>query len=619
MFKIALINMPFASIRLPSIALTQLRSVLAKQLEDQVSTDIFYLNHDFVEYFGAENYARIGDSTKATVSGVGDWLFRQVAFPQLDDNAAQYVQRYARTVGIQQNTLKAYFEIRAGLEAFLDELIDQYELDRFSLVGFTSMFAQNVSSFALARKLKERNDGVVTAMGGANCETSMGAVIARNVEAIDFVFSGPSLKTFPRFVQYLVRREHDKCHEITGIFSKEKLCRNLVSSPHEIGEELEIDVHVPLDYEGFLASLDQKDHEAQVSLLFETSRGCWWGERAHCTFCGLNGTTMKYRALEPENALRQFDQMFEYYPRVTRFESVDNILPRKYLTTVLPRLNPPQDVSIFYEIKADLKDHEMKVLADARVTEIQPGIEALASSTLKLMKKGTTSFQNLRFLKNCLIYGITPVWNLLVGFPGEPEDVYRKYVEDLPLLVHLPPPNGAYPVRFDRFSPYFTMAEQYGLKLRPCHFYGMVYPFPERELDDLAYFFIDENFDNEYTAATAKWIKRLEESCEYWTSRWHQRDGKLKPNLVFGWKDEMRIIQDTRSGVCVDHDLEPAGVQMLDCLAEPMRERLLADKLNGLSESDFDRQLSELQTKGLIFKEGDRYLSLVVNAERDPS
>ena len=28
----------------------------------------------------------------------------------------------------------------------------------------------------------------------------------------------------------------------------------------------------------------------------ETSRGCWWGERSHCTFCGLNGMGMTYRS-----------------------------------------------------------------------------------------------------------------------------------------------------------------------------------------------------------------------------------------------------------------------------------------------------------------------------------
>ena len=34
-------------------------------------------------------------------------------------------------------------------------------------------------------------------------------------------------------------------------------------------------------------------------LLFQTSRGCWWGAKQHCTFCGLNGQGMAYRSKVP--------------------------------------------------------------------------------------------------------------------------------------------------------------------------------------------------------------------------------------------------------------------------------------------------------------------------------
>ena len=33
------------------------------------------------------------------------------------------------------------------------------------------------------------------------------------------------------------------------------------------------------------------------TVLIETSRGCWWGDRdRHFMFCGLNGATMAYRS-----------------------------------------------------------------------------------------------------------------------------------------------------------------------------------------------------------------------------------------------------------------------------------------------------------------------------------
>jgi len=609
--------MPFASPESPSIALTQLRSVLANDQNGQVECEIYYLNHDFVNYFGREIYLRISNSENTSAVGVGDWLFRSVAFPNAPENASDYLQRYGHLLAAERELLQAQNELRCGLDGFLDLLIQRYDLDGCSLVGFTSMFAQNTPSFAVARKLKSRNSNLVTVMGGANCETVMGGAIARNVQAIDFVFSGPSLKTFPRLVQYLMEGASDKCHEINGVFSKEKFRRNVASGANEIGEETDVEDEIPLDYDGFLASLDEKCPGTAPRLLFETSRGCWWGQRSQCTFCGLNPQTLQYTAMSPQRALRQFDDLFRYRSRVSCFACVDKILPREYLTAVLPRVKPPEKAHIFYEVKADLKDHEMQVLADAQVTEIQPGIESLATTTLKLMKKGTTSFQNIRLLKNCLVYGINPGWNLLVGFPGEPEAVYKKYVTDLPLLVHLPPPTGAQLVRFDRFSPYFRLAEDYGLKLRPYDFYAMVYPFPERDLEDLAYFFDDRNYENAYVASTGKWINKLKALVDHWHTRWHGRDGKPKPSLVFEWQRDARIVRDTRSGMTVGHDVGPMGVRLLECLAQPTRRSRLAEKLDDLSESDIDSQLEVLRTSGLIFEEGDRYLSLVVDYGQD--
>jgi hypothetical protein len=140
-------------------------------------------------------------------------------------------------------------------------------------------------------------------------------------------------------------------------------------------------------------------------------------------------------------------------------DAVDNILLREYLRDVLPFVQTPENVEIFYEVKADLTESDVQVLAKARVKHIQPGIESLATSTLRLMKKGTSAFRNLALLKFCAMYDIAPAWNLLIGFPGEGAPVYEKYINDLPLLVHLSPPSDVYPVRFDRFSPYFMKAD----------------------------------------------------------------------------------------------------------------------------------------------------------------
>ena len=616
MYKIALINMPFANLQMPSIALTQLKSVVEARFQNEVSVDIYYLNHDFANYLGLELYDRITDSADSQNSGLGDWFFRQIAFPDQSNNMGLYISRYFPYHTPQITALKnIVMEKRRRLDGFIDNLISKYTLHQAQLVGFTSMFQQNAAAFSMARKLKARDSKIITVIGGANCESPMGQVIAKHVTAIDYVFSGPALKTFPQLVQHCIDKEPRKIDSIKGVFTK----RNYFfqSGPDAIGEELSIDVRVDLDYKPFVNTLAKNFPQNNIKpiLLFETSRGCWWGERAHCTFCGLNGMSMAYRAMSPDLALKQFESLFEFAPKVPRLEAVDNILPRNYLQEVLPYMKTPETMSIFYEVKADLSESDVQILAKARVKSIQPGIESLATSTLKLMKKGTTAFRNLCLLKFCAVYNIEPAWNLLIGFPGEGEEVYRKYIDDLPLLVHLPPPTGAYPVRFDRYSPYFVKKDEYGLNLRPLDYYSLIYPFPQDALDNLAYYFTDINTDAEYAQTMSKWIGRIREKVERWTNAWS--DGKGGPKLLLNQNGDHCTITDSRSGTVNEYPLEPISGRVLDFLADKAkRVGDVAREFSDVAGFNAAKEMAMLREKGLLFQEEDRYLSLTINADK---
>src|SRR5215510_13440228 len=144
MYKIALINMPFADLAMPSIALTQLKAVVEQRFKDHVSVDIYYLNHDFARYLGLDLYELITASADSQNAGLGDWFFRQTAFPDLANNAGVYLSRYFPFHTDEMNRLKSgILEKRRGLDRFLDSLISKYALDQVQLVGFTSMFMQS--------------------------------------------------------------------------------------------------------------------------------------------------------------------------------------------------------------------------------------------------------------------------------------------------------------------------------------------------------------------------------------------------------------------------------------------------------------------------------------------
>ncbi len=618
MAKILLVNMPFSSVLRPAIGLTQIKSRLSACLGDRISTDVLYLNMDFSRYVGISFYNEVAESMEHHPTGLGDWLFRQIAFPELPDNTDEYFQRcYPHPTERNARLRKVVEAHRSKLAHIFETLICGYGLDKADIVGFSSTFAQTAASFAMIRMLKERRPDLITVMGGANCESNMGQEIVKNFRWVDFVFSGPALVSFLRFVQHYLAGELDQMHTIPAVFSQanQRAAFPTVGGTAcaSVGEELDINTPIDLDYGQYLAKFVKTYPSGQfrTSLPFETSRGCWWGAKAHCTFCGLNGETMSYRSMSSDRAIALIESLLQYVGVCPRLESVDNIMPRHYVEEVFGRISVPPNVEIFYEVKADLNDRELAILSKAGVRLIQPGIESLATSTLRLMKKGTTATGNIEFLRNCLMNGIVPFWNLLVGFPGEEEEVYQKYCADIPLITHLSPPTGAFPVRFDRFSPYFDKASEYKLDLHPMAYYSLTYPFNEKALYKMAYYFKDHNAEARYYGAMLKWLGKIQQSMNQWQKLWNKerRPNWTPPKLHFIAPSGGGIF-DSRSGQEVRHDFGERGRKMLEHLSRPRAASSLAQEF-----PDFQLELNRLKAKGLVFTEGDKYVSLVCPRE----
>src|ERR1700759_3132337 len=91
--RIVLVNMPFADWHRPSVALSQLAAHL-RSFGDQVEVEVHYVNVDFALLFGPAEYQEFASNVGHGPTGVGEWLFRQVAFPDAPDNAEEYFRRY---------------------------------------------------------------------------------------------------------------------------------------------------------------------------------------------------------------------------------------------------------------------------------------------------------------------------------------------------------------------------------------------------------------------------------------------------------------------------------------------------------------------------------------------
>jgi ribosomal peptide maturation radical SAM protein 1 len=244
------------------------------------------------------------------------------------------------------------------------------------------------------------------------------------------------------------------------------------------------------DFDDYFARLRASPLAAKIDplLFFETSRGCWWGQKHHCKFCGLNGSSLAFRSKSPERAIEELRHLVDRCG-VHRACSSDNILDHRYFKTLLPMLRHQRlDLAFVYEMKTNLTRGQVDSLLEAGLGAAQLGIESFSTPVLKLAGKGATALQNLQTLKWFSEAEIEVKWNLLYGFPGEDAAEYAALAELLPSLYHLVPPLAVGRVRLDRFSPYFEDPARYGIvNPRPNRAFRHVYPFAEDALARMAY------------------------------------------------------------------------------------------------------------------------------------
>ena len=612
---VALVCMPWAMASRPSIALGILQSVLDRA---GVSSRVFSHHLGFAEYLsrrGEESGPPIaladyeGVAEDLTHVGGGDWCFDVPPYRPADparDRA--YLERLRpETTAASIDLLR---RIRALAPDFLEACADEITALAPRVVGFTSTFCQNVPSLALARLVKDRLPGAVVVFGGSNCDGEMGAALHRNFPWVDVVVRGEGEAVLPRLVRQVL--DGDPIEEQPG------LCFRRDGQPVHVAEaspEVRLDdVPVPTYdeyFERLAAGPLDSDLRAALSIPIEAARGCWWGAKHHCTFCGLNGRSMAFRSKSPGRVLDEIRALASRY-RCLDFFAVDNIIDMDYFQSVLPALGQSGwNLSFFYETKANLRREDVKALAAAGVKVIQPGIESLSSAVLALMRKGVSALVNVRLLKLCAEYDVVPRWNLLYGFPGETEASYAEMLDLVPSLLHLHPPGSMGSLRIDRFSPYFVQREELGMRVGgPRWFYRHLYDVDEASLAELAYF-----FDGASTLPGPD--PRVHDALRVEIERWSGLHRTAYRSLRYRVGPGFLVLTDQRpgSGAALRYVLEETEARIYlacDAGASPASVVRSLGPDAGIGADDVRQFLDQLVAARLVYREGDRYLGLAV-------
>lgn len=614
---IVLVTMPWAYVKYPSIAL----GILSRLLGDAGfapivrSYNLAFLDHVARAQAELPEHERITvkayEKLANTGEGLGDWIFAVPPFRDVDpDRDEAYLTELARQ-GIAPERIALARSLRAHVPSFIAATVEELLGYAPAMVGFTSVFYQNVASLLVAQELKRRDPQISIVLGGANCEAPMGRALHRAFPFIDVVVEGEAENLIVDLARDIVAGRHPVPR--SGLCTRAADGSTLVTEgrpPPVVMDQ----VPVP-DYGAYFDELERSLFRdillTHLVLPIETSRGCWWGEKQHCTFCGLNGSNMAFRSKSPERAFTDVVELATRH-RHLQFAAVDNIISLDHIKYVLPRLGQlGADLSIFYETKANLTKEQLLLMREAGITSIQPGIESFSNPILRLMRKGVAAWQNVRLLKWCAQLGIRAHWNIIYGFPGEPPEEYARMAELLPALIHLPPPNLTR-LQVQRYSPYHQSPESFGITLRGASaYYRFIYPLDDQTLAELAY-------DFDYVDGAGRdpeaYVAPLRDAIDRW---W--RDAKTRQStLVYLQGPGFLRIVDRRQGFGYESYLLEGSEALIyracdgGATTEAVHRQVVAAGHGDVTLDDVRSFVGQLTEAGLLFEDAGRFVSLAL-------
>ncbi|MFI5247302.1 MAG: RiPP maturation radical SAM C-methyltransferase, partial [Nitrospirales bacterium] len=458
--QVALVNMPFSYSKYPSIQLGTLSALLKSK---GIPVDCHHLNVRFAHKIGVPLYEMVCEKRAL----FGEWIFSYLLFRD-NPKRAEYPHLFKpvfEQLAKESGHPASFFENMAARSApqFLTWALTSIDWGQYKIVGFTSTFDQNVASLTMAKLIKDLYPNVMIVFGGANYDGEMGLEYFRAFPFIDHVVVGEGEEVFPELVRYLLAGKVGIIP--TGVTYREGAAISFTPNHSLFSDFAKTGPPDYDDYYHLLAELGEAAQGLDRILLYEGSRGCWWGEKHHCTFCGLNAQSMKFRAKSSEQAAREMAYLSNRYD-TARFRLVDNIIDMKYIESLFGRFAADHcDLDVFIETKSNLQKSQIRTLAAGGVKCMQPGLESLSINQLQAMDKGVTPMQNVICLKWSSYYHVAVSWNILLGFPGETNEDYRRQIDLIPSLFHLHPPEATGKFWLQRFSPYYTKPHEYGVRI----------------------------------------------------------------------------------------------------------------------------------------------------------
>ncbi|MCC6994145.1 MAG: RiPP maturation radical SAM C-methyltransferase [Deltaproteobacteria bacterium] len=481
---------------------------------------------------------------------------------------------------------------------------------RYDVVGFSiTFFTQLPASLALARRLKALNPQVKIVFGGSGCvaeqaEGFMGAF--RELDAVCYTEADDIVVPFVR----ALRGEGDLA-EVGGIVYRDAAGAVHKTAVPPLREELD-SLPIPNHDSYFVQQASSEWHDLRPVVFFETSRGCWWGQKHLCTFCGLSERELAFRSKSAQRLYQELTTLHERHPTVDYMHPTDDILDTRLFSTLFPELirynnDPSRPLRMFFEVKSNMRSSQLMLLGMSGVGTVQPGIESFSDEILELMDKGNTGLGQVQFIKWASEAGITLAYNILVRNPGETAAAYRAMTELVPSITHLPPPSSVVITELERFSPYFLEPDKHGIRnIRPKPYHKVVFPMvAEADLAKIAYRFDYDHplkEDPELLAAHRDFVRVV--------NRW--RRGYVPNQRHYSDRGDYLVATDVRSGRPRTELLGGIAAELYRYLNSHRPFSAIEQRFSHIDGSFLRAQLATWHERGLIYSDARKDVHLAL-------
>jgi ribosomal peptide maturation radical SAM protein 1 len=589
-FRIALISMPWSIFNRPSIQLGALKSYLERETDCQVDNYHFYLH--LAKTLNTELYNQISLSGWA-----GEALFAPFLFPEKKTDAKKLFQQ---SLAGKIIPLPDFDELVERIEQSCNQWLTQIQLTQYDLIGFSLCFSQLFSSLHLAKKIKQAVD-VPIVFGGSSCSGDIGESLLHHFPEIDYLVDGEGEQQLLYLCRFLTNQAKFLPEKIRTLHpvSDTKSERTPVS--------LNLDDLPYPDYSHYFQEMHRLfPGQPFIPLLpIEFSRGCWWNK---CTFCNLNLQWQDYRFKGSERMLKETLHLTKTH-ECLNFTFTDNALPPKEADRFFKSiLNKEMDFDFFAEIRGITDLKRLQLYRKAGLTTVQVGIEALSTSILTKMSKGTTTIDNIAVMKMCSASAIKMEGNLITDFPGTTEGDIAETLKNLDFVLPFLPLQAA-TFFLGYGSPMYTHTRDFSIQKVIPHAKNRRL-FPKNYLQSMTMLINsykgDKKFQHQLWHPVKQKIRAWQDFHKNRANRQHPlhyRDG-----ITF-----LIIRQERISNVPLLHRLRGLSREIYLACEHPIKLACLYAAFPTVNKQALKIFIDEMCSKHLMFQENDQILSLAVH------